>query len=54
MMRKYINQMNKADLDSLPFYSWQCITLKLDNRDIDLVIKDEKDMEMLLPEVLDP
>jgi hypothetical protein len=24
----------------LPFYSWQCITLKLSDRDVDLVIKD--------------
>lgn len=27
-----------------PFFSWQCITLELENRSVDLVIKDEEDM----------
>ena len=32
----------------LPFYSWQCITLQLKNRDIDLVIPDDADMNRFL------
>ena len=48
MMRKHFNSMNRTQLDNLPFYSWECITLKLHNRDIDLVIRDEKHMQMLL------
>lgn len=35
-------------IDNLPFYSWQCITLTLKNRDIDLVIPEEKIMDMLI------
>ena len=48
IMRKHINSMQPRDLRCLPFYCWQCITLKTKRRDIDLVIKDSKDMQMLL------
>lgn len=27
---------------NLPFYSWQCISLNLNNRDVDIVIKNER------------
>lgn len=27
MLRKHINTLDDAELKSLPFYSWQCITL---------------------------
>ena len=27
---------------TLPFYSWQCISLSLNNRDVDIVIKNER------------
>ena len=31
--------------EKVPFYSWECITLELNNgRTLDLVIKDENDM----------
>ena len=32
----------------LPFKSWNCITLQLAHRDVDLVIKNEMDLEILL------
>ena len=32
----------------MPFYAWQCLTLQLPIRSIDLVIPDEKDMITLL------
>jgi hypothetical protein len=32
--------MTTAELPKMPFYSWQCITLVLENRDVDLVITD--------------
>lgn len=48
MMRKYVNSIERSKLDQLPFYSWECLTLKLGNRDIDLVIRDEANMKMLL------
>ena len=40
--------MDDKQLEELPFYSWNCLTLCLDRRDIDLVIKDEVDMKKLL------
>lgn len=40
--------MRKCQLKHLPFYSWQCITLQLEHRDIDLVIPDDADMDRLL------
>jgi len=40
--------MGKKELENVPFNSWNCITLQLPNRDIDLVIRDEKDMEKIL------
>lgn len=30
------------------FFSWECLTLKLENRDINLVIKNQEDMSNLL------
>lgn len=32
----------------VPFLSWQCITLQLDHRDVDLVIPNEEDMNKFL------
>ena len=49
MMRKHINSLEQGVKKvELPFYCWQCITLQQKNRDIDLVIFDEKDMVTLL------
>ena len=48
MLRKHINSMTAKELQKLPFYSWQCITLKFAGRDVDLVICDDKDMDLLL------
>jgi len=48
LMRKHINSMQPSELKDLPFYCWECITIQTDTRDIDLVIKNEKDMRYLL------
>jgi hypothetical protein len=48
MLRKHINTIKRDQLYLLPFYSWNCITIKLKHRDVDLVIKDEKQMDILL------
>jgi len=48
MLRKHINCLAKEELYTIPFYSWNCITLKLKRRDVDLVIRDEKQMEIFL------
>ena len=48
MLRKHINSLPRAKLKDLPFYSWNCLTLQLEHRDVDLVIRDEKHMRMIL------
>ena len=40
MLRKHFNCMSLADLQRAPFFSWQCITLVLKHRDVDLVIRE--------------
>ena len=43
MMRKHIISMAIKDDDSnLPFFSWECITIQTKQRDIYLVIRNEK------------
>ena len=32
----------------MPFYAWQCITLQLKHRYVDLVIKNEKSLELFM------
>ncbi len=41
------NKKLKINKD-IPFYSWECLTLILKNRDIDLVIKDESKMKIFI------
>ena len=51
MLRKHLCSLNLKDHklgNKIPFYSWNCITLLLKHRDVDLVIKDEKHMSRLL------
>ena len=48
VLRKHINSMKKNQLKDVPFYSWECLTLVLEHREVDLVIKNEKEMQMIL------
>jgi hypothetical protein len=48
MYRKHIISMRKEDLKIVPFNSWNCITLQMSNRDVDLVIRNDDHMEMVL------
>lgn len=48
LLRKHINSMEAKDLDQLPFYAWECLTLRLARRDVNLVIKDQKDMQQII------
>lgn len=48
MLRKHINCMNRRKLEQLPFKSWNCITLRLGRRDVDLVLKNEAQMSILI------
>lgn len=48
MLRKHINSLPRHKLDDLPFFSWNCLTIQLGYRDIDLVIRDDSQMKTLL------
>ena len=48
MMRKHINSTSPADIKKIPFFNWQCLSLQRSNRNIDLVIPNEEDMNVLL------
>ena len=51
MLRKHLCSLNPVDHkkgDKIPFHSWECLTLMLKNRDVDLVIKNEKHMDRFL------
>ena len=37
----------------MPFYSWQCITLQLKHREVDLVIPDDNDMNDFLEIIIE-
>ena len=48
MLRKHVNSMNKKELQDVPLHSWNCITLHLGRRDVDLVIKEEHHMQIFI------
>lgn len=55
MLRKHMISTNVKNVQAgkAPFYSWQCLTLQLSHRDVDLVIPNEKDMDDLLEVLID-
>lgn len=48
VLRKHFNSMSQVELLQASFYSWQCVTLCLEHRDVDLVIPNERDMKTFL------
>ena len=50
VLRKHTNSLSEDYLkrNALPFYYWQCLTLQLANRDVYLVIQNERQMSLLL------
>ena len=51
MLRKHLcslNPLEHRDGSKIPFHSWNCLTLMLKHRDVDLVIKNEKHMDRFL------
>lgn len=48
MMRKHINSINNIEKSKLPFYPWQCLTIQLPMRDIDLIIESDDHMKTLI------
>ena len=54
VLRKHISYMPKAYLTakSMPFFAWQCISLTLAHREVDIVVKDDKDQNNLVKYIL--
>jgi hypothetical protein len=50
MLRKHINSIPKENSKTghVPFYSWQCVTIEMEHKEMDLIIKDEFEMDVLL------
>jgi len=49
LFRKHINCIESvSELQKVPFYAWDCITLILNHREVDLVIRNEAEMKILL------
>ena len=46
LLRKHLNLVD--DVKKMPFYTWECITLELETRDVYLVIKNEKTMNQFI------
>ena len=44
ILRKHFNSMNRSEIYNIPFYSWQCLTIQLYHRDVDIILSNEKDM----------
>ena len=50
MLRKNVNSISWLNhmCDNVPFYAWQCISIETNERNVDLIITDEKDMMRLI------
>lgn len=55
MYRKHMNVQNFGKINSgnAAFYAWQCITIQMRYREVDLVIPDERDMDSLIEVIVD-
>ena len=47
-MRKHINSISGKELDKLPFYCWECVSLEGKLRNVDLIIQEQDKMDMFL------
>ena len=49
MLRKHFNSMTPETIKlDAPFYAWECLSIDMGNRDVDLVIRCEKHMKYVL------
>lgn len=50
MLRKHMIQMDTQKFVNgmVPFYAWECVTLCLEQREVDLVIQNDRDMDDLI------
>jgi hypothetical protein len=39
MFRKHMNTLRNKDLMKAPFFCWECLTVQMPHRDIDLVVR---------------
>lgn len=46
--RKHVILKSRKELDHLPFYNWECISLELNHRSIDLVIQNQASMDKFI------
>ena len=48
-----VQNFGKIQGGKAAFYAWQCITIQLRNREVDLVIPDDRDMDDLIEVLVD-
>lgn len=48
MLRKHIISMSKKAVKNAPFFSWNCLTIDVGYREINLVIRGDKNMAKIL------
>ena len=48
MLRKHFNSMTMSELEMIPFYCWNCLSIQLSNREVDIVIKDTYQMNCFI------
>ena len=48
MLRKHFNSMSKRELSRVPFHSWNCISIDMGRREVDLVIKCGGSMKLFI------
>lgn len=48
ILRKHINSANLIDLKNQNFYSWECLTILTEKKDLDIIIQNEECMDMVL------
>lgn len=48
MMRKMVNSLSSQELERVPFFAWQCLTLYTKERELNLVVPGEANMRILL------
>jgi len=41
MLRKHFNSMSSSELGMVPFHCWDCLSIQLNHREVDIVIKDK-------------
>ena len=48
MLRKHFNSMSQSELSKLPFHCWNCISIDLGRREVDIVINCTHKMDVFI------